>query len=113
MVILGLFFLGFFPFIWYMTTKRILYKQRWLLWISILGIPLAYICSECGWIVAEVGRQPWVIQDIMPTFAAVSNLDASSVRLTFTLFAILFTVLLTAEVSILLKQIRKGPDNNI
>jgi len=110
MVILGLFFLGFFPFVWYISTKKILDKKRWLLWISVLFLPLAYICSECGWIVAEVGRQPWVIQDIMPTYAAVSSLDASSVKITFALFAILFTLLLTAEVSILLKQIRKGPD---
>lgn len=110
MVILGIFFLGFFPLVWFLTTKKNLDKQRWLLWISVLAIPLAYICSECGWIVAEVGRQPWVIQDIMPTFAAISDLEVNSVKLTFALFAILFTVLLTAEVSILIKQIRRGPE---
>ena len=111
MVMIGLFFLLFFPIIWFLSRKGILEKQRWLLFISVLTIPLAYICSECGWIVAEVGRQPWVIQDIMPTFAAVSNLETSSVKLTFTLFAILFTVLLAAEVSILVKQIKKGPES--
>ena len=113
MVILGFFFLGFFPLIWYLSTKKSLEKQRWLLFISVLSIPLAYICSECGWIVAEVGRQPWVIQDIMPTFAAVSNIDTNSVKITFALFAILFTVLLSAELGILLKQIRKGPEDSL
>lgn len=111
MVMIGFFFLAFFPLIWFLSKKQLFDKQKWLLIISVLTIPLAYICSECGWIVAEVGRQPWVIQDIMPTFAAVSNLDVSSVKLTFTLFAILFTVLLSAEISIMVRQIRKGPES--
>ena len=72
-------------------------------------IPLVYICSQTGWIVAEVGRQPWVIQDIMPTLAAVSRIDASAVQVTFVIFAVLFTILLIAELSIMFKQIKLGP----
>jgi cytochrome bd ubiquinol oxidase subunit I len=97
--------------IWYLNRKDKLKNQKWLLWLSILAIPLAYICSESGWIVAEAGRQPWVIQDIMPTFAAVSNIGVRSVKTTFLLFAILFSVLLVAEVSIMIRQIKKGPEN--
>jgi len=59
--------------------------------------------------VAEVGRQPWVIQDLMPTMAAVSHLESSSVMITFMLFAILFTALLIAEIKILSRQIKIGP----
>jgi len=110
MITLGIFFLGLFLLTGFLTWKDRLHKQRWLLWIAILGIPLAWICSESGWIVAEVGRQPWVIQDIMPTYAAVSDLKPGSVLITFVLFAILFTVLLIAEVGIMLRQIRKGPE---
>jgi cytochrome d ubiquinol oxidase subunit I len=62
-----------------------------------------------GWIVAEVGRQPWTIQDLLPTVAAVSNIDASAVQITFWLFAIIFTALLIAEIKIMLKQIKIGP----
>ena len=54
-------------------------------------IPLVYIASQAGWIVAEVGRQPRVIQDILPTVAAVSRIDASAVQVTFFLFFIIFT----------------------
>ena len=72
-------------------------------------IPLVYICSQAGWIVAEVGRQPWVIQDVMPTVSAVSRIDASAVQITFAIFAVLFTVLLIAELSIMIKQIKLGP----
>ena len=108
MVLLGGLFLLFFIVVLYYSWKRT-FKPRWLLIASIVMIPLVYLCSQAGWIVAEVGRQPWVIQDIMPTFAAVSRIDASAVQVTFFIFAILFTVLLIAELSIMVKQIKLGP----
>ena len=83
---------------------------RWLCWAAILMVPLAYICSESGWLVAEFGRQPWTIQDMLPTWASVSDLNAGSVALTFFLFLILFTTMLAVEINILLKQIKKGPE---
>ena len=79
----------------------------WHYWVAIALVPLAYIASECGWLVAEFGRQPWTIQDMLPTWAAVSDLNAGSVALTF----ILFTTMLAVEINILLKQIAKGPDH--
>jgi len=78
----------------------------------VLMVPLAYIASESGWLVAEFGRQPWTIQDMLPTWAAVSDLSAGSVALTFFLFLILFTTMLAVEINILLKQIKKGPEGN-
>ena len=80
----------------------------WHYWLGIVLIPLAYIASESGWLVAEFGRQPWTIQDMLPTWAAVSNLGSSSVIITFFLFLILFTTLLAVEINIMLKQIKKG-----
>jgi len=82
----------------------------WHYWVAIALIPLGYIASESGWLVAEFGRQPWTIQDMLPTWAAVSDLHASSVAITFILFLILFTTMLAVEISILLKQIKKGPE---
>ena len=84
-------------------------KKKWLLRLSIISIPLAYIATMAGWIVSEAGRQPWVIQDILPTIAAVSRIDASAVQITFILFAIIFTALLIAEIRIMTKQIKLGP----
>ena len=78
----------------------------WHYWLAIILIPLAYIGSECGWLVAEFGRQPWTIQDMLPTWAAVSDLQSSSVAITFILFLILFSTMLAVEISILLKQIK-------
>ena len=82
----------------------------WHYWFAIALIPLAYIASESGWLVAEFGRQPWTIQDMLPTWAAVSDLHSSSVMITFFLFLILFTTMLAVEINILLKQIKKGPE---
>ena len=83
---------------------------RWIYFLAIALVPLAYIASESGWIVAEMGRQPWTIQDMLPTWAAVSDLQGSSVMLTFVLFLILFTTMLAVEINIMLKQIKKGPE---
>ena len=82
---------------------------HWLYWAAIIMVPLAYIASESGWLVAELGRQPWTIQDMLPTWAAVSDLQSGSVALTFILFLLLFTTMLAVEISIMLKQIKKGP----
>ena len=92
------------------APKRLTGLPSWHYWIAIALVPLAYIASECGWLVAEFGRQPWTIQDMLPTWAAVSDLNAGSVVLTFILFLILFTTMLAVEINILLKQIAKGPD---
>ena len=91
------------------APKRLTGLPSWHYWTAILLVPLAYIASECGWLVAEFGRQPWTIQDMLPTWAAVSDLNAGSVAFTFILFLILFTTMLAVEISILLKQIQKGP----
>jgi cytochrome d ubiquinol oxidase subunit I len=82
---------------------------KWHYWVAIALIPLGYIASESGWLVAEFGRQPWTIQDMLPTWAAVSDLQSSSVMITFFLFLILFTTMLAVEINIMLKQIKKGP----
>ena len=69
-----------------------------------------YSGSESGWLVAEFGRQPWTIQDMLPTWASVSEIQSSSVAITFFIFLFLFTTMLAVEISILLKQIKKGPE---
>ena len=92
------------------APKRLTGLPAWHYWTAIVLVSLAYIASECGWLVAEFGRQPWTIQDMLPTWAAVSDLNAGSVALTFILFLILFSTMLAVEINILLKQIKKGPE---
>ena len=110
MVGLGCLFILFFLVMAFFVYKKDITKPRWLLISAIVMVPLAYIASESGWLVAEFGRQPWTIQDMLPTWAAVSNLNSGSVALTFFIFLALFTTMLAVEISILLKQIKKGPE---
>ncbi len=108
MVGLGFYFVLLFILTYLFSFKNKFQKKTWLLWLSIWTIPLAYVASQAGWIVAEVGRQPWVIQDLMPNIAAVSQIDQSSVQITFFLFLAVFTALLIAEIKIMLTQIKKA-----
>lgn len=109
MVGLGFYFLIFFILAIIMAFRDTLTRRRAFLRLAIWTIPLAYIASLSGWTVAELGRQPWVIQDLMPTFAAVSQIDAGMVQVTFWMFAAIFTTLAIAEVRIMTKQIKLGP----
>lgn len=109
MVILGGYLLLFFVIVVYAAFRRQCWlKKKWLMWAGMLTIPVVYVCSQAGWVTAEVGRQPWIIQDIMPVQAAISDIPVGSVMLTFWLFAAMFTAFLAAEVGIMLRQISKG-----
>jgi cytochrome bd ubiquinol oxidase subunit I len=109
MVFLGFYFILFFIFVLIFSFKNILENKKWFLRLAIISIPLAYVAGQAGWIVAEVGRQPWVIQDYLPTVAAVSHISSSAVMVTFWLFALIFTSLLIAEIKIMTTQIKTGP----
>lgn len=109
MVMLGSYFFLFLIVALFMAYRKrdTLMRWRWLQWVALLTAPLMWICSEAGWAVAEVGRQPWTVQDLLPTCAAISEIPSSSVILTFWLFALIFTVLLVAEMSIMLRYIHR------
>jgi cytochrome d ubiquinol oxidase subunit I len=109
MVLFGLYFIVFFIIVFYHIIRKTLQNKRWLLYLMLWTIPLVYLAGQAGWIVTEIGRQPWVIQDLLPTNAAVSMIGSGAVQLTFWLFAVLFTALLIAEVMIMTRQIKLGP----
>ncbi|MCX7696558.1 MAG: cytochrome ubiquinol oxidase subunit I [Bacteroidales bacterium] len=111
MVGLGLFFILFFTLMLWFVLKNQVDRRKFWLKIAPWNILLGFIASQAGWIVAEVGRQPWIIQDLMPTSVAVTQLSVNNVVTTFILFAIIFTTLLIAEISIMLNAIKKGPKN--
>ena len=110
MVLLGAYLILLFLAVWILQRRESFLRMRWLHLVALWSIPLAYIAGQAGWIVAEVGRQPWAIQDILPTVAGISRLETASVQTTFFLFLILFTVLLIAELRILIKAIQTGPE---
>lgn len=110
MVGFGCWFILLFAVSWWLGAKGKLENNKLWLRLSLWSIAAAYLASQAGWVVAEVGRQPWTIQDLLPTVAAVSRIESGAVQVTFWLFAVLFTILLIAEITILVKQIRKGPN---
>ena len=110
MVGLGTLFLLFFAVSTFLSYKKDITKMRWLHIAGMALLPLGYLGSEAGWVVAEFGRQPWTIQDMLPTWVAVSDVSAGSVMLTFFIFLALFTLLLAVEISIMCKAVKKGPE---
>lgn len=112
MVILGGYLILLFIVVLLVARNGKIQHMNWLHHTALWSIPLAYIAGQAGWIVAEVGRQPWAIQDILPTVAGVSRLSTASVQTTFFIFLVLFTVLLIAELRIMVKAIQKGPETN-
>ena len=113
MVGFGCFIILFFAVLLYRSYKMdITSLPKWHYILAIILVPCAYIASESGWLVAEFGRQPWTIQDMLPVGASVSAVGANSVALTFFIFLALFTTMLAVEINIMLKQIKKGPEYN-
>jgi cytochrome d ubiquinol oxidase subunit I len=110
MVGLGMFFILLTATFFWLSARRRLDAYPWLLRIAVLAIPLPFIAIEFGWVVAEFGRQPWIIEGVLPTAAAVSSLGASTVLLTILGFAVLYTVLIVIEMTLMVKAIRKGPE---
>ena len=109
MVGLGGFLLLLMIVVLWAERKGKMQQLTWLQHVALWSIPLVYLAGQAGWIVAEVGRQPWVIEGLLPTKAAVSSVSVGAVQTTFFLFVAIFTLFLAIEIRILLKAIKKGP----
>ena len=107
----GYLFLLMAAVLWAERKKR-LAEMKWLLRIALLSTPLVYLAGQAGWIVAEVGRQPWTIEGLLPVKAAVSSVSVAAVQTTFFIFVAIFTLFLLIEIRILLKAIQKGPETD-
>lgn len=106
----GLFLLGVLALLLWAERRGTLEQWRWLLHVGLWSIAVVYLAGQAGWIMTEVGRQPWAIQGLLPVEAAVSRLEPAAVQTTFFIFLALFTLLLVAELRILGKAIKKGPE---
>jgi cytochrome bd ubiquinol oxidase subunit I len=109
MVGLGFFFIGLFAYAFWLSARREHTKSRLFLKIAMFSIPLPWIAAELGWFVAEFGRQPWVIDSVLPTFLAVSSLDFSTVLTTLIAFVVIYSTLFVIEIGLLKKTILDGP----
>ncbi|MBR5541584.1 MAG: cytochrome ubiquinol oxidase subunit I [Bacteroides sp.] len=113
MVGLGGFLLILMVVVLWAERKGKMIQWIWLQHVALWSIPLVYLAGQAGWIVAEVGRQPWVIQGLLPTKAAISSISVGAVQTTFSLFVAIFSLFLAIEIRIMLKAIKEGPKTNI
>jgi cytochrome d ubiquinol oxidase subunit I len=109
MVGLGFYFIALFAVAFVLASKRKLTKYRGFLWVALLSLPLPWIAAEVGWIVAEVGRQPWVIEGVLPTFLAVSSISAANVWTTLIGFVVFYSTLAVVDVYLMVKTVKAGP----
>lgn len=109
MVACGLFFIFLFGMAFYLSVRRRLFKHIWFLKLLVLSVPLPWFAAELGWVVAEYGRQPWVVEGLLPTFLGVSSISATEVLISLTGFIFFYSVLAVVELYLMLKYIRKGP----
>ncbi len=111
MVASGFTMLIIFSLAFYHCAKRQEYKKRWLLWSALFALPLPWIAAETGWIVAEVGRQPWTISGILPTHLSTSSISVDTVFSSLAAIVIFYTLLLVIEMYLMLRFARLGPSS--
>lgn len=110
MVLLGFFFLALaWTGFYYFKTNKLLDK-KWYLRTMLWSIVLPYIAINLGWVVTEMGRQPWAVYGLMRTADAVSPIPSAQVWFSLISLIIFYTVLLIANVYLMIKFARKGPD---
>ena len=113
MVGLGFYFIALFAVAFWLSAKRQLDKYRTFLLFCLWTLPLPWIAAELGWIVAEYGRQPWVIEGVLPTALGVSSTSAGNVLFSLAGFALFYSSLLVADIYLLVKYIKLGPDETL
>jgi cytochrome d ubiquinol oxidase subunit I len=109
MVGLGFYFIALFTTMFYVAARRQLDRRRWLLRLAFYSLPLPWIAAEVGWVVAEYGRQPWIIEGVLPTFLAASPVPVYNVWICLAGFVLFYTVLLVVDLYLMIKYARLGP----
>ncbi|KUE79394.1 cytochrome d terminal oxidase subunit 1 [Aeromonas schubertii] len=111
MVACGFLMLALIAVAFYDSARHQIGKRRWLLKALLWGIPLPWIAAECGWFVAEYGRQPWTISEVLPTFMSASNVPASEIWFSLIGICLFYSVLLVIEMYLMFKYARLGPSS--
>ncbi|MBW2490003.1 MAG: cytochrome ubiquinol oxidase subunit I, partial [Deltaproteobacteria bacterium] len=109
----GMVGLGFYfilaTIIGFIKRNRLVDSPKYLK-LMLLSIPLPYIACELGWIVTEVGRQPWIVYGLMKTSDAVSPIATSQVLITLIAFIVVYGLLGVTGFYLIFKNALKGPE---
>jgi cytochrome d ubiquinol oxidase subunit I len=110
MVAMGLAMLAFFVLAVIFSLRNDIQHQRWFLKIAVWMIPVPFLACETGWLVAELGRQPWTVYGMLPTWMSASTHSVGYMIFSLVGFVGLYTAFIVAEMYLLLRAIRKGPE---
>ena len=110
MVACGFFFIALFAFAFYLSSIQRFDQHRWFLRVALWSLPLPWVAAELGWTVAEIGRQPWVIEGVLPTQVAASALAGGTVLASLLAFIVFYSALAITDVFLMLRYIRMGPE---
>ena len=105
---IGFLMIGLFGTAFILCTLR-KHETKWFLRLAVLAIPLPWIAIEAGWLLAEVGRQPWAVEGVLPTFLGASSLTVAHLWTTIICFTLLYGALAVVEVGLILRAVKKGP----
>ena len=110
---LGFFFIGFFALWFYRASRGWIDTNKPLLWLTVFLLPTPWIAIEAGWFIAEFGRQPWVVEGVLPTFYAASGLSVLDLALSLSFFVLLYTTLIVIMVMLMVRIIKAGPKETL
>lgn len=109
MVAFGLLMLAFFVLAVLYTLRNRVQDQRWLLRAAVWMIPVPFLANEAGWLVAELGRQPWTVFGVLPTWMSASTHGVGYMAFSLAGFVLLYTVFIVIEMALMVRAIRQGP----
>ena len=110
MVGLGLLMLGYFILAVIYTMRNQVEHKRGFLRLALWSIPVPFIACEMGWLVAEIGRQPWTVYQVLPTWMSASTHSVAYMAFSLTGFVVLYSIFIAIEMYLMVKAIRDGPD---
>ena len=94
----------------YYAWRGRLVQTRWLLWVFVFSVLGPQLANQLGWLSAEVGRQPWIVQGLMRTADGLSNVvSANQVVASLVIFGLIYLLLFTLFVYLLNEKIQYGP----
>ncbi|MDY1047402.1 cytochrome ubiquinol oxidase subunit I [Pseudomonas coleopterorum] len=111
MVLSGVLMLGLFICAFWASIRRNETRKPWLLKWALFSLPLPWVATQTGWYVAEHGRQPWSIGEVLPTHLSASSISTGDVWGSLLALAAFYTVLLVIEMYLMIKFTRQGPSS--
>ncbi|RRN66253.1 cytochrome ubiquinol oxidase subunit I [Caulobacter sp. 602-1] len=105
---IGFLMIALFATAFVLVTLR-KHDTKWFLIIAVAAIPLPWISTELGWLLAEVGRQPWAVDGVLPTFLGASSLSVPQLLTSIAAFTLLYGALAVVEIGLIIRTVKKGP----